>query len=211
VEILGRAKAILDDVEDAAAAVQRIAEGDAGTVRLGITPPAAPVLAPHLAAALRAEAPDVNIVVRRMWLPDLERAVADVDEDVTLRSPAFAYPTRRGSSQRSFCAEPLVVSLRGDHPSADRPAIELCELSNQTLGMHSRALFPAWAMTLRQVLNDAGVSPPTAELADTDLSACRWPAQPEVRGTSRPRSAIDPEAMLCLLGLGRGRAETPTV
>lgn len=57
VELFGRAKAILEDVEGAAAAIRRLADGDAGTVRLGITPPAAPVLAPHLADALHRAAP----------------------------------------------------------------------------------------------------------------------------------------------------------
>lgn len=44
-ELLVRSKGILDEI---AAAVRRVAGGDAGTVRLGITPPVAPVLAPHL-------------------------------------------------------------------------------------------------------------------------------------------------------------------
>ena len=37
-ELLGRAKVILDDVAAANAAVRRVASGEAGTVRLGITP-----------------------------------------------------------------------------------------------------------------------------------------------------------------------------
>jgi hypothetical protein len=43
-ELLGRAEAILDEVACAAAAVHRMAEGDTGTVRVGITPPVATVL-----------------------------------------------------------------------------------------------------------------------------------------------------------------------
>ncbi len=39
IELLGRAKVILDEVAAASAAVRRIAHGDAGTVRMGITPP----------------------------------------------------------------------------------------------------------------------------------------------------------------------------
>jgi len=70
-ELLGRAKVILDDVAAANAAVRRVASGEAGTVRLGITPPVVPVLAPHLAAALQSRAPDITLEVRRMWQPDL--------------------------------------------------------------------------------------------------------------------------------------------
>lgn len=84
IELFGRAKVILDDVEGAAAAIRRLADGDAGTVRLGITPPVAPVLSPHLTAALGRAAPDVRLEVQRMWLPDLERAIAEGAVDVAI-------------------------------------------------------------------------------------------------------------------------------
>jgi len=44
-ELLTRSKVILDEIADAKAAMRRVAGGEAGTVRLGITPPASPVLA----------------------------------------------------------------------------------------------------------------------------------------------------------------------
>ena len=47
-ELLARSKVILDEVAAADAAVRRVAAGEAGTVRLGITPPVVLVLAPHL-------------------------------------------------------------------------------------------------------------------------------------------------------------------
>jgi DNA-binding MarR family transcriptional regulator len=45
-ELLTRSKVLLDEAAAAKAAVRRVADGEEGTVRLGITPPAAPVLAP---------------------------------------------------------------------------------------------------------------------------------------------------------------------
>lgn len=179
-ELLGRAKLILDEVEGAAAAVRRIAEGGAGRVRMGITPPVAPVLAPHLAAALKAAAPDVTLTVKRMWLPDLERTVADLDGGLDLAITCGLVPDPPGIISEVFCAEPLMVSLRPDHPLAGQDTIDLAELSTETLGIHSEALFPAWTLAQRQALEAAGVTPPTVELADTDLSACRWTAQAEV-------------------------------
>ena len=73
-----------------------------------------------------------------------------------------------------------MVGVRADHPLADRDGVRLADLDGETLGIHSEQLFPAWSVALRQVLQDAGVSPRTVELADTDLSACRWPMQAEV-------------------------------
>ena len=60
-ELLGRAKVILDEVAAAAAAVRRTARGDTGTVRVAITPPVAPVLAPHLTGAAGEHLPDVAV------------------------------------------------------------------------------------------------------------------------------------------------------
>jgi DNA-binding transcriptional LysR family regulator len=180
IELLGRSKAIIDEVEGALAAVRRISDGDAGTVRLGVTPPVAPALAPHLAAAFNREAPDVELVIRRMWLPDLERAVADVDGDVDVAITCGLVPDPPGIISEVFCAEPLLVGLRPDHRLAGSDAIDLHDLACDTMGLHSAALFPAWHIAVRQILDAVGVSPPTVELADTDLSAYRWPAQTEV-------------------------------
>src|SRR5262249_42853863 len=74
-ELLTRSKVILDEAAAAKAAVRRVAGGEEGTVRLGITPPAAPVLAPRLIDLFAAEAPQVTVDLQRMWLPKLLDAV----------------------------------------------------------------------------------------------------------------------------------------
>ncbi|OJZ74950.1 hypothetical protein BRW65_06995 [Mycobacterium paraffinicum] len=177
-ELLGRAKVILDEVGSACAAVHRLAQGQAGTVRLGITPPVAQVLAPHLAAALENTAPDVNLVARRLWLPDLGRAMADGTVDVAITCGWFEEPA--GVVGEVFCGEPLMVALRSDHPLTERDAVALSDLEGERLGVHSVALFPAWARAQLQALEAAGVSPAMVELADTDLFSRRWSEQCEV-------------------------------
>jgi DNA-binding transcriptional LysR family regulator len=178
VEMLGRAKVILDEVAAAAAAVRRVAHGDAGTVRLGITPPIAPVLAPHLTAALAKQAPDVELITRRMWAPDLARAIIDGTVDVAITCGRVEDPT--GVVGETFCAEPLFVVLREDHRLAAQGSVGLIDLSRERLGMPSDALFPAWALAQQQALDDAGVTPPVIELAATDLAATGWMAQSQV-------------------------------
>jgi DNA-binding transcriptional LysR family regulator len=178
VELLGRAKVILDDVAAATAAVRRIAHGDAGTVRLGITPPVAPVLAPHLRDALAVQAHEVELSVTRMWLPDLARAVADGGIDVAITCGLVTDPP--GVVSEVFCGEPLLAGLRSDHRLADRDAVALADLARDRLGIPSDALFPAWALAQRQALDAAGVAPPTVVLDATDLSAASWPVQREV-------------------------------
>jgi DNA-binding transcriptional LysR family regulator len=177
-ELLERARVVLDEVASATVAVHRFAQGDAGTVRMGITPPVGRVLAPHLAAALRAEAPDVDLIVRRMWLTDLNRAVAEGTVDVAITCGLVSDPP--GVVGKVFCGELLLVGLRVNHYLAIRDAIALSELASETLGVHSDALFPAWALAERQALEAAGVSPPTVELANSDLSASQWTTQADV-------------------------------
>jgi len=178
VELVGRARGILEQVAAARAAVRRVADGEGGRVRLAIAPPVAPALAPHLAVALHDEAPQVELIIRRMWLPELKRAIPDGEADVVITCGRTPDPA--GIISDVLCAEPLMIGVRRDHRLAGANAVRLEDLSKETLGLHSDALFPEWASALRQVLKAAGISPPIVELAGSDLSACRWSEQREV-------------------------------
>ena len=177
-ELLARSKIILDEVAAADAAVRRVASGDAGTVRLGITPPVAPVLAPHLLGLFTATAPEVTVELQRMWLPRLAGAMLAGEIDVAITCGVIPQPD--GIASEVFCAEPLLVGLRPDHRLAARDEIALRDLAHDVLGIAPGDLFPAWALSERQALENAGISPPTADLADTDLAAVRWADQPRV-------------------------------
>jgi len=177
-ELLTRSKVILDEAAAAKAAIRRVADGEEGTVRLGITPPAAPVLAPHLISLFTAEAPQVTVDLQRMWLPTLLDAVATGDIDVALTCGPV--PETAGIATEVFCAEPLVVGLRPSHRLASRDTIALSDLAHEVLGTAPEALFPAWALAQRQALDTAGITPPTIELADTDLAANRWADQRDI-------------------------------
>lgn len=191
VELQRRAQAILQEVDNTAAAVHRMADGDAGTVRVGVTPPVAPVLAPHLAAALRAEAPDVEIAVSRMWLRDLERALVEGSVDIAITcSPV---PGSHGALTEVLCGEHLLVALRPDHRLAGQAAVSLSDLAEETFGMPSEALFPAWAIAHQDALREAEVAPPIVELADTDLTSRLWAEQADVDWIMTTASVAAPD------------------
>lgn len=177
-EFLTRARVILDDVAAATAAVRRVADGDAGTVRIGITPPVAPVLAPHLTVVAGQGLAGVQLDVRRMWLPALTAAVADATVDVAITCGLL--PGSRGVVSHVFCAEPLLVGLRENHRLAHQDAVDLNELAQDVLGTPDESLFPAWALSHQQALADAGISPPAVRLDENDLAAAHWTAQEEV-------------------------------
>ncbi len=177
-ELLTRSRVILDDVVAAAAAVRRVADGAAGTVRVGITPPVAPVLATHLRSVFGLDAPGVVLDVPRMWLPTLAAAVADGSVDVAITCGLLADPA--GVASEVFCAEPLLVGLRAQHRLASVDRVRLSELAHDVLGATSGTLFPAWALTQQQALTAAQVIPPSAPLEATDLAATRWTEQADV-------------------------------
>ena len=177
-ELLARSTIILDDVAAATAAVKRVAGGTAGTVRVGITPPVAPVLAPYLCEVFAAEAPLVTVVLEQMWLSALGPAVAAGDIDVAITCGVIPQPD--GVVGEVFGAEPLLVALRPGHRLAGRETVSLAELAHDVLGCPRDTLFPAWALSQRQALEAARVQPPTADLEDTDLAAARWHSQPGI-------------------------------
>ena len=177
-ELLARSKSILDEVASAEAAVRRVAGGEAGTVRLGITPPVARALAPHLIELFSTEAPRVAVEVKRMWLPTLAAALGAGEIDVALTCGLIPEPD--GMVSEVFCAERLLVGLRPNHRFAQRETISLKDLAHDVLGLAPEGLFPAWALSQRQALEAAGIDPPAIEIADTDLAAVRWMDQAEI-------------------------------
>lgn len=177
-ELLARAKVILDEVTAADAAVRRVAAGEAGMVRLGVTPPVASVLAPHLVGTFTAEAPYVTVNAQRMWLPAMTDALVSGRIDVAITCGLI--PAPEGIANEVFCAEPLLVGLRPGHRLAGQDTVALRDLAHDVLGLASADLFPAWALSQRQALDTAGISPPIVDLSDTDLAAARWADQGDI-------------------------------
>jgi DNA-binding transcriptional LysR family regulator len=177
-ELLERATAIVNDVSSASAAVRRVANGEVGTVRLGIVPNVEPVLAPHVADALLRHAPDITLDVRRMWPPDLLQAVADGTVDVAITCDCVVEPP--GVVGEVFCGERVFVALRSTHPLADRDTVGWTDLADETFGNPSASLFPDWSLAQRRVLEKAGIFPPTVELESTDAVGAGWTRQSDV-------------------------------
>lgn len=177
-EFLPRARAILEELKSARSAVRSVAAGESGTVRLGITPPVAPALAPHLIGAFREQRPNVSIELHRMWLPNLVAALSSSEIDVGITSGIFPPPV--GITAKVFCAERLLVGLRPGHRLAESETVRLTELDEEVLGMPPEELFPAWVISQRQALEAAGVDSEIIELRDTDLAAARWLDQAEI-------------------------------
>lgn len=177
-ELLARTKVILDDIAAAVAGVRRVADGDAGTVHVGITPPVAPVLLPHLLAGAAEALPEVDLDVRQLWLPALTAAVEDGSVDVAITIGLV--PESPGVVSEVFCSEPLLAGLREGDPLSAGPTVSLSHLAGAVLGVPDPELFPAWALSHQQALDAAGLAPPTVRLEATDLAASGWTQQKDV-------------------------------
>jgi DNA-binding transcriptional LysR family regulator len=158
--------------------VHRIADGEGGTVQVGMTPPVAPVLARHLTTTCASAAPGIGLAWSQLWLPSLLRAVADGGVDVAITCGLL--DDQPGLATEVTCAEPLLVGLRPGHRLAGRDRVRLTDLAGDRLGATSEALFPAWALAQRQALAAAGVRPSQAPLAMPELAATSWQDQPEL-------------------------------
>jgi len=177
-ELLARTRSILADVDNAVVAVRRLGDGNTGRLRFGLTPPAAPVLAPHLVAALAEDAPGIAIELCQMWLGDLHAALVSGTVDVAV-TPGTA-PPPDGIESRPLAKEPLLVGVRPTHRIAKQSSTTLDQLAEEVLGQASESLFPAWVQAQRAVLKSIPIAPPTALLAAPDLSAARWHDQPDI-------------------------------
>ncbi|GAA3553116.1 hypothetical protein GCM10022197_05240 [Microlunatus spumicola] len=178
--LLVRAEAVLADVAEAAAAVRAVGEGTGGTVRLGFTPPAAPVLVPHLCRAFAAVAPGVRVEQSRLWLPGLQQALLDGTVDVAVTCGVREGDAPDGVETSVFASEPLLVGLRPGHRLAAQAAVDLRDLAGERLGATEPSLFPAWAASQRDALARAAVAPPVTALRRTDLNAAGWLEQADV-------------------------------
>jgi hypothetical protein len=113
-----------------------------------------------------------------MWLPAMTDALVAGRTDVAITCGLI--PAAEGIANEVFCAEPLLVGLRPGHRLTGQDAIALHDLAHDVLGTPPADLFPAWALSQRQALDGAGISPPTVDLTDTELASTRWADQREV-------------------------------
>jgi DNA-binding transcriptional LysR family regulator len=113
-----------------------------------------------------------------MWLPTLADALTAGEVDVAITCGTLA--AHPGVSSEAFVAEELLVGLRATHRLAAQETVMLSQLCHDLLGVPPAALFPAWASSVHNALDEAGVAPPTRELPGTDLAGARWAEGEEI-------------------------------
>ena len=115
-----------------------------------------------------------------MWLPALSRAVAAGDIDVAITCGIIPEPA--GVIGEVFAAEPLLAGLRPGHRLAGQASVSMAGLAQDVLGRPRESLFPAWALSQQQALEQAGVHP--------HRSTWKTPIWPPLAGSTSLVSAL---------------------
>jgi DNA-binding transcriptional LysR family regulator len=148
--LLTEAREVLARADRLDEAVEELARGEAGGLRIGLPPglDAGAGLLPELVAALRESHPDARIEVRELTTPDQIEALTSGSLDLGL----VREPVEDGRlSRRTLLVEPLGVSLPASHTLAGREGLTLRELADELFVCFPRA----WAPALHNLLLDA--------------------------------------------------------
>jgi DNA-binding transcriptional LysR family regulator len=141
-ELLGRARGLLADREEAVEGVRRVARGEAGVLRVGVA-----LLADHevggILAAFAAEHPGVFLDRFGAVSERLLASVRDYGLEVALVHQVPVLATLEGVDWEVFRQASLAVAVGLDSPFAERESVALSELSGATFLAIPRELAPS--------------------------------------------------------------------
>lgn len=134
---LAEARRLLALAEAAPDLARRISAGSAGTVRLGFTAASAYAVLPDVLRRLRAELPDIDLVLAEMVTSQQVAALAAHEVDLGLARGPF---DRDVFGSRVMLREPLRVAVPVEHPLAQSDApLTAADLRGHAVIMHSPA------------------------------------------------------------------------
>lgn len=195
-EIVARARAILDDVEQIRGIARRTMDPESGTIRLGIFPTLGPYLLPHVVPQIRARFPRLELLL----VEEKTEVLLKQLHEGRLDAAVLAQPLHEDRLHQEFLfEEPFVLAVPRGHALASRKMLKLDDLADQSLllledghclrdqaleacqlaGANERAGFRATSLeTLRQMVGSGvgitllptlATKPPVAQSTDVAL------------------------------------------
>ncbi|CAM3487469.1 LysR family transcriptional regulator [Bordetella sputigena] len=135
---------------------RRAARGEAGVLRVGITPSAASSPLVSALSEYRDAHPEVRLELQEMNSIEMEQALRTRRVDVSLMRP---HPLHAGIRTQPIYKEPLCVALRRDHALAGRREVTLAELCRYPLVAYRQDISPYFHAMLRRLFSTAGLRP----------------------------------------------------
>jgi LysR family hydrogen peroxide-inducible transcriptional activator len=129
-DIVLRARAALNEVDEIRAIAQRTKDPESGTVRLGIFPTLGPYLLPHVIPGIRKRFPRLELL---LFEEKTEVVLAKLREG-RLDAGILALPLHDEQLHQEFLfEEPFVLAVPEHHALAERHALKLGDLADQRL------------------------------------------------------------------------------
>lgn len=129
-DILERAKIIIEQAEGLMEIAQSQHTPLSGTIRLGVIPTIGPYLLPKLMARLRAQYPDLKLYLKE---DQTERLLSQLKEGhLDILILALPY-TAQSIETYSFADDPFYLALPNDHHLADKTIIHNDDIINENL------------------------------------------------------------------------------
>lgn len=154
---LGRARAILADLDDAGHEARRVAAGAVGHLTIGCVGSVTYSLLPALGRHLAVELPGVDFAFRgEMLAPDQVEALRAGAIDVALLRPPVPDPSLTVVPLRR---DRLVVAVPADHPLAGRARVRVADLRQAPLIVHSADRRSVMYDVVLGLFRDAGLDP----------------------------------------------------
>src|SRR4029450_10487247 len=118
------------EVEQMREAARRSQDPEAGTVRLGLFPTLGPYLLPHVVSNIRARFPKLG----RLRVEEKSAVILSRLRDGCLDAGLLALPIHDDQLHAEFLfEEPFLLAVPGHHALAQRKALKLDDLSDQSL------------------------------------------------------------------------------
>ncbi|MEJ1169577.1 LysR substrate-binding domain-containing protein [Variovorax sp. CCNWLW235] len=125
---LREAEDILRRSQAATLAARRAMRADAGSVTMGFIPAASFTMLPQLLATVRAQLPDVQVMLREMQTADQIEAIGADRVELGIVRP---FAPRSFTESAAIFREPFVLAVPAEHPLAQLESIPLDALEGQ--------------------------------------------------------------------------------
>jgi LysR family hydrogen peroxide-inducible transcriptional activator len=129
-EIAERARVVVREADEIKALAKRTRDPEAGTVRLGVFPTLGPYLLPHVVPKVRAQFPQLTLLLTEEKTEALLRQVRDGRLDAAILAAPIDDPHL---AHVDLFSEDFVLAMPKSHALAKRKRVELADLADSEL------------------------------------------------------------------------------
>ncbi|MDB9526256.1 LysR family transcriptional regulator [Oscillatoria sp. CS-180] len=146
---------LLEHTEGAIATVQRAAQGQLGTLKIGYTGPALYTVLPEILRLFRDRYPAVELSLHEHCTPDQEAALLADELHVGFLHPPIEAPLQ----QREVLCESMMMALPEHHPLARQTDLSIKDFAQESFILFPQTVGPHLHSQIMMLCTQAGFSP----------------------------------------------------